>query len=71
MSWLHIIPLLLSALVGLLVGLVTWGFLRVRRHATEENLIETRDEVLLALLAVAAFSLGAFVSYVLLFSGNL
>jgi hypothetical protein len=71
MSWMHVVPLLLSALVGLLVGLVTWGFLRVRRHATEDSIIETRDEVLLALLALAAFSLGAFVSYALLFSGGL
>jgi hypothetical protein len=66
MSLTRTVPLLLSVLVGLLLGLVTWGFLRVQRHADDENLIETRDEVLFGLLAFAVFSLGAFVTYILL-----
>jgi hypothetical protein len=68
MSLIHTIPLLLSVLAGLLLGLITWGFLRVRRHATEDNFIETRDDVLLALLILASFFLGAFLTYFLLSS---
>jgi hypothetical protein len=71
MSILHTVPLLLSILVGLLLGLVTWGFLRVRRHATEDDFVETRDDVMLALLVLAAFSLGAFITYIVVFSGSL
>lgn len=71
MSVLHTVPFLLSILTGLLLGLVTWGFLRVRRHATEDDPIEMRDEVLLALLALAMFSSGAFVTYILLFSHSI
>ena len=71
MSVLHTVPLLLSILTGLLLGLVTWGFLRVQRHATEEDSLETRDEVLLALLVLAVFSVGAFITYILLFSHSI
>jgi hypothetical protein len=60
------VPLLLSVLVGSLLGLVTWGFLRIQRHTDDENLMETRDEVFFGLLAFAVFSLGAFVTYILL-----
>jgi hypothetical protein len=59
--------LLLSVLIALLLGLVTWGFLRVRRHATEDDSLETRDDMLLALLVLAVFCLGAFITYILLF----
>jgi hypothetical protein len=71
MSILHTVPFLLSILIGLLLSLVTWGFLQVRRHATEDDVLETRDNVLLALLILAAFSLGAFITYILLFSHSL
>jgi hypothetical protein len=66
MSLMHTVPLLLSVLVGLLLGLVTWGFLRIRGHPAGDDLGETRDEVLFGLLAFAVFSLGAFVTYLLL-----
>jgi hypothetical protein len=66
MSLMHTVPLLLSILVGLLLGLVTWGFLRIRRHTADDDLVETRDEILFGMLAFAVFSLGAFVTYVLL-----
>jgi hypothetical protein len=71
MSLLHTVPFLLTVLIGLLLGLVTWGFLRVRRHATEDDSVEMRDDVLLALLVLAVFSLGVFVTYILLFSHSM
>ncbi len=66
MSLMHTVPLLLSILVGLLLGLVTWGFLRIHRQAADDSIVETRDDILFGLLALAAFSLGAFITYVLL-----
>jgi hypothetical protein len=65
------VPLILSVLVGLLLGLVTWGFFRIRRQESEGSPLEPRDDVLLGLLALAAFSLGSFVTYIVLLSCNL
>jgi hypothetical protein len=59
------IPLLLSLLVGLVLGLVTWGLLRLRRQK-DGFLSASPDGALLALLALAAFALGAFLTYALL-----
>jgi hypothetical protein len=70
MDLVRAIPLLVSILVGLLFGILTWGLLRIRRPASGEPLIDTSDDVLLALLALAAFSLGAFVTFVLLLGSN-
>ena len=60
------IPLLLGALVGLLVGLVAWGFLRARSHRAGAAMTRPRDEALLGLLVLASFALGVFVTYLLL-----
>jgi hypothetical protein len=68
MSLMHTVPLLLSILVGLLLGLATWGFLRIWSHKAAGGLVDTRDEVLFGMLAFAVFSLGAFVTYILLLS---
>ncbi len=62
----HPIPLLLIILVGLLLGLVAWGFLRVRGRGDGDALMMLRDDVLLGLLALAAFTLGVFLAYILL-----
>jgi hypothetical protein len=62
----HAVPLLLIVLVGLSLGLVAWGFLRVRSRETSGALMGTRDDVLLGLLVLAAFALGAFLTYILL-----
>ncbi len=59
------IPLLLSLLVGLVLGLVTWGLLRLRRYQDEAQ-AASLDSALLVLLALAAFALGAFLTYALL-----
>jgi hypothetical protein len=62
------IPLLLSALVGVLLGLVSWGVLQLHRRTYDAQLA-SHDGALLALLALAAFALGAFVTYALLSLG--
>lgn len=62
----HAIPLLISILIGLLLGLITWGFLRARGHEFDRAPIEVRDDVLIGLLVLAAFALGIFLTYALL-----
>jgi hypothetical protein len=64
---------LLSILAGLLLGFTAWGLLRVRWRNGRNDWIEPGDEasssdetLLLGLLAVAAFALGAFITYALL-----
>lgn len=69
MSSLHKIPVLLSILVGLVLGLVVWGLLRTRRHEPGSTLMGTWDGLLLGLLVLASITLGAFLTY-LLFSTN-
>jgi hypothetical protein len=60
------ILLLLSVLAGLFLGSVAWGLMRVRWREARSYWIEPGDEILLGLLAVAAFALGAFITYALL-----
>jgi hypothetical protein len=63
--------LLLSVLVSLMLGLVIWGFVRSRHHAGSEALLRSPDGLLLGLLALAAFAIGVFLTYLLLtFGGN-
>jgi len=57
------IPLLISVLVGLLLGLVTVGLLGLRRRPAEGSWPAGGDGLLLALLALAAFSMGVFLTY--------
>ncbi len=66
MSSVHAVPLLLGLLVGLLLGLVTWGLLRAVASEASDNITGSGDGLVLALLALAAFSLGAFLTYLLL-----
>jgi hypothetical protein len=60
------ISLLLSVLVGFLLGIVTWGFLRVRWQEAHNARAQPGDGVLLSLIALAAFALGVFLTYALL-----
>ncbi len=62
----HATPLLLSVLVGLLLGLVGWDVARGRLSREEAGTMDTRDGLLLGLLVLAAFTLGAFLTYLLL-----
>jgi hypothetical protein len=58
-------PLLLSILVGFLLGLVTVGLLRLRCSPTDGDFPKSSDALLLGLLALAAFALGVFLTDVL------
>lgn len=66
MSSARVAPLLLSALVGALLSLVVWGFRQARTHAMNPAPAEAGNDLLLWLLVLAAFALGAFVTYALL-----
>ena len=65
----HAIPVLLAILVGLLFGLLAWGFLRMQSREVGEALIEVRGDVLTGLLVLAAFALGVFLTYVVIAVG--
>lgn len=60
-----VIPLLLSLLVGFVLGVVTWGALRLA-HRTDNAPATNQDHALLGFLALAAFALGAFLTYALM-----
>jgi hypothetical protein len=66
MSFVHMIPLLLSLLVGLLLGLIAWGLWRAAKQKSGIALMGTRDDLLLGLLVLAGFAMGVFMTYVLL-----
>jgi hypothetical protein len=60
------IPILLSVLVGAVLGLVVWGLRRSRSYAVGDSVMRTRGDVLVGLLVLAAFALGVFLTYVLI-----
>jgi hypothetical protein len=62
----HAVPILIGLLVGLLLGLVAWGLLRVLASEAKGGITGDGDGLILSLLALAAFSLGAFLAYLLL-----
>ena len=59
------LPLLLSALVAVLLGLLIWALFRTRARMTETAPSEPRDVLLLGLLVLAAFTSGVFSTLVL------
>jgi len=65
MKFFGAIPLVISILVGFLLGLVTVGLLRLRRSTVDSNLTESSDALLLGLLVLAAFAMGVFLTYIL------
>ena len=65
MKFLSVTPLVISILVGTLLGLMTVGFLRLRRSPTQDSFLGTNDALLLGLLALAAFALGVFLTFIL------
>jgi len=62
----HGVSLLIALLVGLLLGLVVGGLLTDRAGAAHETPARARSDMLPGLLALGAFAMGAFVTYVLL-----
>jgi hypothetical protein len=63
MKFFGTVPLVISIMVGFLLGLVAVGLLRLRHSPAEGNLPGTSDALLLGLLALAAFALGVFLTY--------
>jgi hypothetical protein len=67
----HAIPALLAVLVGLLLCLAVWGIVRGRNHEGSAAWMGRPDGMLLGMLALAAFAMGVFLTYVLLsFAGG-
>jgi hypothetical protein len=66
MSLTHGPPLLLSLLLGPLLGALVWGLWRLRSGATAGRDLGDRDSVLLVFLLLAALAIGAFLAYVLI-----
>ncbi len=65
MASLQAVPLLLYMLVGLLLGLLTWGFVLNRSRANKSDSLDGSSNLRLWLLLLAVFSLGIFVAYIL------
>lgn len=65
MKFFGMIPLVISIIVGFLLGSVTVGLLRLRHRPAEGSLPGTSDALLLGLLALAAFAMGVFLTYIL------
>ena len=60
-------PLMLIALLAVVVALLVWGTLIARRCRSNTVDLSARDDVLLlGLLVLAAFAMGAFLAYTLL-----
>ena len=66
MSLVFALLILISILVALLLGWMAWGFSRSRSLASDNDTVASRGDVLVWLLVLAAFALGAFVSYILI-----
>jgi hypothetical protein len=65
MSSLKAAPFLLYILVGILLGLLAWGFMMSRSRSSRGIWPDTPDYLRLWLLLLAFFSLGVFVAYTL------
>ncbi len=62
----HGMSVLLSVLLGPLLGALAWGYWRSRRDGAANGLLNGRDDLLLAFLLLAAASFGAFLVFLLL-----
>ena len=61
----HPIPLVLSILVSLSVGLIAWGWLQARNYEANGAVMGEHNELLVGFLLVAAFAVGVFFMYLL------
>lgn len=59
-------PVLLTLLLGPLLGFLAWGFWRSRHDEAASHFLGLRDDVLLASLLLAVLAIGAFFIYLLL-----
>ena len=63
---LHPIVLLLGIMVGLLFGLIVWGFWQVQQRKYSQTLTEVdKNSLQIWLLTLAVFALGVFATFVL------
>jgi hypothetical protein len=58
--------LLLSILIGLVLGVVIWGFFLQGQRRDLDHAVESGDDLIIGLLVLAAFALGTFLTYALL-----
>jgi hypothetical protein len=65
MTFTHALPLLLSFLIGLLVGVLATGLLPSYSRAIGRVLVQNRSDALIWLLLLAAFAFGVLVTMVL------
>jgi hypothetical protein len=66
MASLRDILLALGILIAAMMGLTGWGFWRMRNSSPNQGVRAESDGLLLALLVLAAFFMGVFLSYALL-----
>jgi len=66
MELMNAIPLLLLILIGLMLGLVAWGVLRLRRRTVDDALPETDNSILVGLLVLGVLGLVVFLAYLML-----
>jgi hypothetical protein len=66
MSAIRAIPVLFCWLVGAVLALVAWGWRRSQSQMIGDSVMGSRGDVLVALLILAAFALGVFLTYMLL-----
>jgi hypothetical protein len=65
----YVIPVLLAILVGLLCGLMAWGFLRVQSHEAGDVLLRTYDILLVGLGVLAVCALSVLLIYTVIVVG--
>jgi hypothetical protein len=56
-------PLLLAVMIGLIVVVLVWGLVRVRRRQGGEAALETQDELIIGFVALAALVLAVSLAY--------
>ena len=61
----HPIPLVLSILVSISVGLIAWGWLQARNYEADGAVMGEHNGLLIGFLLLAAFAVGLFVMYLL------
>jgi hypothetical protein len=65
MTFVHALPLLLSFLIGLLIGVLAVGFLPSYSRTFDRMLVKNQGDGLIWLLLLAAFGFGVLVTIAL------
>ena len=66
MELMNAIPLLLLILIGLMLSLVAWGVLRLRRRPVDDAIPETDNWILVGLLVLGVLGFVVFLAYLML-----